>query len=209
MFFTLYCTPYGALLPELGHTPSLRLQLSTMLAVTFGLGSLAGAGAATMGRPFGLGPVGTVQVCIWLALAWSAVRAMALVLSRLTRVGRISACVCLTTSLYTALAQVGALMVCFLACVCMYVPVLTISEAKYCAPSAGCSAGPVAALRSCLANGHFRTFTSAEFAFSFSNTLIMTGMPYYLETLLNVSASDWLLPTIGTFIALAFVVRDY
>jgi hypothetical protein len=64
MFFTLYCTPYGALLPELGHTPHLRLQLSTMLAVTFGLGSLAGAGASTIGRPFGLDPVGTVQVGI-------------------------------------------------------------------------------------------------------------------------------------------------
>jgi hypothetical protein len=58
-----------------------------------------------------------------------------------------------------------------------------------------------------LSNPHFRTFTSSEFAFSFSNTLIMTGMPYYLETLLGVSAADYLMLTIGGFIALAFVVR--
>src|SRR6056297_1026518 len=32
-FFTLYCTPYGALLPELGHTPRLRLMLPLAVAV--------------------------------------------------------------------------------------------------------------------------------------------------------------------------------
>lgn len=89
----------------------------------------------------------------------------------------------------------------------MYVPVFSLSESQHCASSAACATGPMAALRSCLSNRHFRTFTSSEFAFSFSNTLIMTGMPYYLETLLGVSAADYLMLTIGGFIALAFVVR--
>jgi hypothetical protein len=88
----------------------------------------------------------------------------------------------------------------------MYFPVFSLSEAQHCAPSAACSIGPAAALRLCLSNPHFRTFTCSEFAFSFSNTLIMTGMPYYLETLLGVSAADYLMLTIGGFIALAFVV---
>lgn len=164
MFFSLYCTPYGALFSELSRTPAQRLNLSTYLAIAFGLGSLSGAGASTIGRPFGLGPVGNVQA--------------------------------------------GALIVCTLACVSMYVPVFAISETKYCARPTGarCKVGMLTAMHGCLANKHFRAFASAELAFSFSNTLIMTGMPYYLQTLLRVDAGDWLMPTIGTFMAMSFVL---
>ncbi len=41
-FMTMYVTPFFALMSELGHTPDERLQLSTMISITWALGFLAG-----------------------------------------------------------------------------------------------------------------------------------------------------------------------
>lgn len=42
-FFTLYETPYSALLPELGHTPGQRLNLATWVSITWALGLVVAA----------------------------------------------------------------------------------------------------------------------------------------------------------------------
>ena len=39
LFMTIYCTPYNALIPELGKTPKDRINVSTYISVTFFLGS--------------------------------------------------------------------------------------------------------------------------------------------------------------------------
>lgn len=41
--FTTYVTPYFALLPELGHTPNERLNLSTWISITYALGIIVAA----------------------------------------------------------------------------------------------------------------------------------------------------------------------
>ncbi len=47
LFYTMYVTPYFALLSELGHTPNERLKLSTMISLTWFLGfALASQAAA-------------------------------------------------------------------------------------------------------------------------------------------------------------------
>lgn len=45
LFMTMYVTPFFALLSELGHTPDERLQLSTMISVTWALGFMIGNGS--------------------------------------------------------------------------------------------------------------------------------------------------------------------
>ena len=42
LFMTMYVTPFFALMSELGHTPDERLQLSTMISITWALGVYAG-----------------------------------------------------------------------------------------------------------------------------------------------------------------------
>ena len=42
LFMTMYVTPFFALLSELGHTPNERLELSTMISVTWALGFMLG-----------------------------------------------------------------------------------------------------------------------------------------------------------------------
>jgi Na+/melibiose symporter-like transporter len=41
-FITMYCTPYNALIAELGHTPSERLGISTAISITWALGFVIG-----------------------------------------------------------------------------------------------------------------------------------------------------------------------
>ena len=42
-FMTMYVTPFFALLPELGHSPAERLQLSTFISITWALGTVVGS----------------------------------------------------------------------------------------------------------------------------------------------------------------------
>ncbi|HOX93046.1 MAG TPA: MFS transporter, partial [Spirochaetales bacterium] len=42
-FMTMYVTPFFALLSELGHTPNERLQLSTLISITWALGTMVGS----------------------------------------------------------------------------------------------------------------------------------------------------------------------
>lgn len=44
LFLTVYVTPYFALIPELGHTPNERLNLSTYISVTYALGIMVAGG---------------------------------------------------------------------------------------------------------------------------------------------------------------------
>lgn len=41
-FITMYCTPYNALIAELGHSPAERLSISTAISITWALGFVIG-----------------------------------------------------------------------------------------------------------------------------------------------------------------------
>lgn len=66
-FITMYCTPYNALIAELGHSPQERLGISTAISVTWGLGFILGnlvwILAPMVQKGFGLqaGPQGYAQ----------------------------------------------------------------------------------------------------------------------------------------------------
>lgn len=67
LFMTMYVTPFFALLSELGHTPDERLQLSTMISITWALGFMIGNGSyAIQGllEGSGLEPVRAFQTVI-------------------------------------------------------------------------------------------------------------------------------------------------
>jgi len=58
---TFYVTPFFALLPELGHTPKLRLNLSTWISITYALGIIMASQVPTIGSLIG-SLMGTVDV---------------------------------------------------------------------------------------------------------------------------------------------------
>lgn len=47
---TFYVTPYFALIPELGHTPKLRLNLSTWISITYALGIIVASQVPIIGK---------------------------------------------------------------------------------------------------------------------------------------------------------------
>ncbi|MDJ0962169.1 MAG: MFS transporter [Acidimicrobiia bacterium] len=76
---TVYVTPYFALLPEMGHTPRERLNLSTWISITYAIGIiLAGLTPAIAGAiegSFDLSPLRSFQAAV-AALAFIAVICM-------------------------------------------------------------------------------------------------------------------------------------
>lgn len=69
LFLTLYVTPYFALLPELGHTATEKLNLSTWLSITYALGIMIASQVPTFARIFDQmlhlnDPVRSIQVAI-------------------------------------------------------------------------------------------------------------------------------------------------
>ncbi|MBN2658685.1 MAG: MFS transporter [Spirochaetales bacterium] len=76
LFMTMYVTPFFALLSELGHTPDERLQLSTMISVTWALGFMFGNGTyALQGllEGTGMAPVRAFQTVLVIFAVISAV----------------------------------------------------------------------------------------------------------------------------------------
>jgi GPH family glycoside/pentoside/hexuronide:cation symporter len=68
IFLTVYVTPFFALLPEMGHTPTERLNLSTWISVTFALGiilaGLTPAIASGLEGALDLSPLRAFQVAV-------------------------------------------------------------------------------------------------------------------------------------------------
>ena len=67
LFMTMYVTPFFALLSELGHTPQERLQLSTMISITWALGFMVGNGSYALQGMFeaaGMAPLKAFQAVV-------------------------------------------------------------------------------------------------------------------------------------------------
>lgn len=67
LFMTMYVTPYFALLSEIGHTADERLQLSTMISITWAFGFAFGSQVYALQSVFegmGYGPVGAFRIVV-------------------------------------------------------------------------------------------------------------------------------------------------
>lgn len=68
-FMTMYVTPFFALLPEIGHSPDERLQLSTLISITWALGTMVGSQVELFQGMFergGMAPAAAFQTVIWI-----------------------------------------------------------------------------------------------------------------------------------------------
>jgi GPH family glycoside/pentoside/hexuronide:cation symporter len=79
LFITMYVTPFFALLSELGHTPQERLNLSTLISVTWFLGAAVASQAPTLWNVF-IGMGYTPDVAVRIAIAILSVIAMVFML---------------------------------------------------------------------------------------------------------------------------------
>ncbi len=68
-FMTMYVTPYFALMSELSHTPDDRLFLSTLISITWALGTAVGSQVFAIKALFesiGISPMGSFQITVGL-----------------------------------------------------------------------------------------------------------------------------------------------
>jgi len=67
LFLTMYCTPYFALVPELGHTSEMRLHISMWVSITWAAGNILAAGApyfaVMVSDPLVKLRIGVVTIC--------------------------------------------------------------------------------------------------------------------------------------------------
>ncbi len=78
LFLTVYVTPYFALLPELGHTATERLNLSTWISITYALGIILASQVPTLAQRLD-SALGGDRVAAW-QTAIAAVAAIAVLL---------------------------------------------------------------------------------------------------------------------------------
>lgn len=67
LFMTMYVTPYFALMSEIGHSSDERLQLSTMISITWAIGFAIGSQVYTLQSIFeqsGMSPVSAIRTAI-------------------------------------------------------------------------------------------------------------------------------------------------
>ena len=192
LFLTLYCTPYFALVPELGHTPTERLHLSTWISVTFAIGNILASAAPAIGSLLGFDAEVRLR-----RLRCFRMRPRPNLPDLSPSLPPTTLAPPFLTHAHTRMCQAGlragVLVVCAIALVCMYVPVVGIDERRYC--SASPSDVPMReALRHCARNRHFLAYVSCDFCFFFSTSIVSTGMPYYLRVLAQID--DTLLPAV-------------
>jgi Na+/melibiose symporter-like transporter len=156
-FMTMYVTPFFALMSELGHTPNERLQLSTMISITWALGFLAG---------------NTVYVVQGIFEG---------ILSGVP----ITPAAPPSPEIATLALQITLGIFAVIAFIFMLLPVLFIDEKRYCEDHVS-SEGSFEALKTAFQNRAFRYFAISDLSYWLAMTFVATGISFYVIMLLGL-----------------------
>ncbi len=156
-FMTMYVTPFFALMSELGHSPDERLQLSTMISITWALGFMVGSQVYLLQGMFEgiLSPV-----------AITAAQPAAPEISAL--------------ALQISLGIFG-----LVSLILMLLPVIFIEERRYCEFHVS-DEGSFEALITACKNRNFRIFAISDLSYWLAMTFVQTGISFYVIMLLNL-----------------------
>jgi len=156
-FMTMYVSPFYALISELGHSPDERLQLSTMISITFALGFLTGSQAYGL-QGFFEGVLSPVAV--------SASQPAAPEISVLA-------------------FQITMVIFGVVSLILMLLPVIFIDERRYTEAHVS-EEGAFEALVKAFKNRNFRLFAISDLSYWIAMTFVQTGISFYVIMLLNL-----------------------
>lgn len=157
-FMTMYVTPYFALMSELGHSPDERLQLSTMISITWALGFLVGNFAYTLQGVFEGMIMSNAPADAGIAVSQAA---------------------------SAAGLQISLAIFAVISLILMLLPVLLIDETRHCERHVS-DEGPFEALIEALKNRNFRLFALSDLSYWLAMTFVQTGISFYVIMLLNL-----------------------
>ena len=208
---TIYCTPYNALIAELGDTQEHRINVSTYISFTY----IAGFSLATMvpslANVFQGGKVSAILAPVaaekgisldelLVLLQGSAVKAV--------KMDEVRTILSPETLAQVIAAQQSAMRIaigimCAIACLACLVPALFIKERDY-IDSKPSKTPAFSSLFKTFRNGQFRRFVYADVIYFFAVTLFQTGLADFETRLMGIpSDNTFTLTVIMTVVSLA------
>lgn len=157
LFMTMYVSPYYALISELGHCPEERLQLSTMISITFALGFMTGSSAYGVSGLF----------------------------EQLLSAETVSAANPASPEIRAAAFQITMALFAGVSLILMMLPVVFIDERRYTEFHVS-EEGSFEALVQAFKNRDFRFFALSDLSYWVAMTFVQTGISFYVIMLLGL-----------------------
>lgn len=202
---TLYCTPYNALIAELGDTQQHRINVSTFISFTY----IAGFSLATMvpslANVFQDGKVAAILAAAAAEKGMAAEELTAMLQG--TAMDEVRAILSQDTLTQLTLAQQSAMrsaigVMCAIAFVACMVPAVFIKERDY-IDSKPSKTPAFSSLFKTFQNGQFRRFVYADVIYFFAVTLFQTGLADFETRLMGIpSDNTFTLTVIMTVVSL-------
>ncbi len=203
---TIYCTPYNALIAELGDTQKNRINVSTFISFTY----IAGFSLSTMIPSLANMFQGGKVAALLAPIANEKGIALEELMKSLEGQGMDTVKTILTEETLTqiTLIQQSAMRIaigimCAVACVACLVPALGIKERDY-IDSKPSKTPAFSSLFKTFKNGQFRRFVYADVIYFFAVTLFQTGLADFETRLMGIpSDNTFTLTVIMTVVSLA------
>ncbi len=194
---TAYCTPYNALIPELGRTQNARINLSTFISVTYFFGTAVAYLVPNIAAFFmtGLTPDEAVQ---HFGGKEGIVTRFGAEMSEKILSGDFT--------VYSNYAEAYRITIGILACVaivCMLIPAFLIDENKY-ADTTPTDTPAFKSLAATFRNKDFRLFVCSDILYWVGLTLFQTGLSFYITVLMGLDAT-WTFPLFAIMTAMSLV----
>lgn len=183
---TAYCTPYNALIPELGRTQNARINLSTFISVTYFVGTAIAYLVPNIAGFF-MQALPDEQVAERLGIT----------VDEVVQNG---------TVIYTNYPEAYRITIGILAAVavvCMFIPAFLIDENTY-ADTTPTETPAFKSLAATFRNKDFRTFVASDILYWIALTLFQTGLSFYITVLMGLD-STWTFPLFAIMTVMSLV----
>ena len=183
---TLYCTPYNALIPELGRTQRNRINLSTFISVTFFVGNAIAYLVPNIAAFF-MQSLSDEEVAAKLGKTVEQVIADG-------------------DKIYTNYADAYRITIAVLAVIaiiCMLIPSFLIDENKY-ADTTPSNTPAFKSLAATIKNKEFRKFVASDILYWLGLTLFQTGLSFFITALMGLEET-WTFPLFALMTIMSLV----
>ena len=164
---TMYCTPYNALIPELGRTQKTRINLSTFISVTFFIGNAIAYLIPNIAALF-MQPLSEEEL-----IAKFGAEAVENGLQ--------------SYSNYPEAFRITIAILAVFAVICMFIPAFLIDENKY-ADTTPSHTPAFKSLAATFKNKDFRLFVASDILYWLGLTLFQTGLSFFITVLMGLDA---------------------
>lgn len=206
LIMTIYCTPYNALIAELGDTQKNRINVSTFISFTYIAGFSLSTMVPSLANVFQGGKVSAILAPVAESKGLSLDALMASLQG--TEMDQVREILSPETLAQLTAAQQSAMRIaigimCAVACLACLVPAFFIKERDYI--DAKPSKTPAfSSLFKTFKNGQFRRFVYADVIYFFAVTLFQTGLADFETRLMGIpSDNTFTLTVIMTVVSLA------